>query len=67
MRFGHHDDGYDFAVRDIYINQRKVESFLINETGKRYGKIRQGRQSADDRPLAARVKHRADKPDDDGL
>lgn len=30
VRFGHHEDGYDFAVIDIYVNQRKVESFLVN-------------------------------------
>lgn len=30
VKFGHHDDGYDFAVIDIYINQRKIESFLVN-------------------------------------
>lgn len=30
VSFGHHKNGYDFAVIDIYINQQKMGSFLID-------------------------------------
>lgn len=30
VRFGHHKHGYDFAIVDVYINNKKMSSFLIN-------------------------------------
>lgn len=30
VNFGHHMDGYDYAVVDIYVNDNKVQGFMVD-------------------------------------
>lgn len=30
IQFGHHEDGYDYAVIDIYVNDTRIQKFMID-------------------------------------